>query len=1302
MASHAAHDLGEATTLAVVVTLGDSPYLARTLTALARQRRMPDEVLIVDVSSPSRGLGSGRPVLDVVVEAALDEATAVRVIQAPKAATFGAAVRAGLAEHESRRGGEAGGESVGPGTHRWLWLLHDDSAPAPEALEELTRAASVQRSVGIAGAKQRDWARPAHLLQVGLRATASARRVPDIEPGEIDQGQHDQRSDTFAVGTAGMLVRRSVWDELGGPDPALGPFGDGLDLCRRAWLAGHRVIVVPSAIVHHARASYLGLRQSAGTASGQLTPDERRSYGARRRSQLHNWLVATPALALPLVILVILAVAPLRALGRIAAKDLGLVVAEMRAAAEALASPRAIVRGRRRARGTRKVSRRYLRPLLARGRDIRRARRDLRRTRAASRLNRIAPSELELAERAALARRRRATGTVVVGVLVVVALLAFAPLLAAGPLSGGALWPLDVGLGGLWQAATSGWIAAGLGHAGPADPFTAVLALLATPLGGSSLTTTVLVVAAIPLAGVGAWFAAGAAARSVLLRGWAALMWGTAPALLLATGSGRLGAIVAHLALPWVALGVAHAVGVRRVDVIDSGLVGAALAPEAGPALPVREARSGPRVTATLDVEGSSSGAGEPGDIGTDGWETGGWETFGRDADVQRPAEGSPLDAGDEDVAEMGVQSAAEELESPYDVDETPEVVDGVDGPAGDEAADHRDLAEIAAGVDAQNGADAEGHADLEDHTDLEDGAEPEDGDDGRAGVADSSPPAGSASDHPASDHPASEDPAPTTPTPPHPVPVRPAATPSASGSIAAAAAAGLALAVAVAGVPSLLPAALLALLLLVVVVPRRRRLLVLVALPSLVVTGPLLGPALSDLPGGSWRLLLTDPGVPVAADTPAAWQLLLGWPAEAPAVGIVREPWASALPLIAGVLLVAVAVLALLRGTGRARAVRVGWLLAVIGLALAVISVVTPVATSTDADVVHSWPGGATSLVVLGLVLATVSAADGLRAKLSATAFGWRQITAGLIGLALVLGQAVVTGAWLDQVRSETGAGDLTGRSAPPVPALADQLQSSSDRSRVLTLVPAAGSISAEIWRGPGPQLTELAAVVQWRSLTDIGGGVLALAEPDQAASALQVLVAELAAGTAGDAGARLGDFAVGVVIVPPLDSDALATTARDQLVARLDATAGLERVTENSSGIIWRVSVAADAPGAAVSTARVRIIEADGTVSSSLPSEPVEVTARVPQGEQGRRVVLAERADAGWRASYDGRPLRSVSDGWRQAFELPVHTGELRITYQAPSQTPWRVAQVVVLGVVLLLAVPVRRRRDPEAVVT
>src|SRR5690625_2450374 len=772
------------TTLAVVVSPGVSPYLPRTLQGLAEQTRPVSTVLLVDTSAPGREIGTGVPVHDAVDAAGLRDVSTVRVLHLPAPRTFGAAVRAALAEHAEHLAAQARRlEEPPPPAEPWLWLLHDDSAPEPAAHAELLRAAESTTLFRSVGAKQRDWARPDLLLEVGVRATSTGRRVPDIEDGEIDQGQHDSREDVLAVGTAGALVRRSLWDELGGPDPALGPFGDGLDLSERAWLAGYRVVLAPGAVVHHARASFTGLRDlSATQPSPQSTPDPRRSFTARRRSQLFLWLASVAWYWVPLVVLAILLLAPLRALWRLATKELSLVGAEMRAAAEVLARPRAVWRARRRRTRTRTVSPRYLRTLRASWRDVARAKRDERRSQAASRVNRVAPSELELRERAELARRRRVTlGGVLIG-LTATALVAFGPLLVGGALHGGALAAIDTGAQGVWQAATAAWVSAGLGHAGPPDPLLTVLALLMLPLApfgaDGNVLTTALVVLAIPLAGVGAWFAAGAATRSVLLRAWAAVVWAVAPTLLLAVGQGRLGALLAHLALPWVALGLARAVGVQRRDVIVSGL-----------------------------------------------------------ADADRDPE-LPLPAG---------QVAADAVEAPL--------------------------------PDRQ-------------------------------------------------------------------------ATP---GSITAAAAAGLALAVATAGAPALLPAALIVLVALALVVPRRRRLLALVALPSVLLLGPLVTAAVQNRESGSWRALLAGPGVPFETGGAEAWLAAAGWPTRIPQLLTWAEPWATLAALAGGAAVVLVAVLALLRGTGRARAVRAGWLLVVVGLAVVVLAARTPVGVGQSVELGRS-----------------------------------------------------------------------------------------------------------------------------------------------------------------------------------------------------------------------------------------------------------------------------------------------------------------------------------------------------------
>ncbi len=548
----------QVTVTAVVVTRGRSPFLATTLDAVAAQERAPDDVVVVDVDTArSTGLHT-----DLTLGGA-------RFVAAGGVRSFGAAVDAALAV-------------VGAPEAGWLWLLHDDSAPAPDALARLLRAVEHSSAVAVAGCKQRRWpvdragaplepgSGTGLLAEVGYTVSPLGRRMTGIDHTEIDQGQHDAREDVLAVGLAGALVRRAVWAELGGTDPEAGVFGDSLDLCRRARLAGHRVVVVPGAVVHHAQASLLGLRDRGG---GRLRGLGVSAY-ARRRVQLYQRLVFAPPALVPVALLAMVLWAPFAAMYRLALKRPGRARDELAAPLVTALRVVPLVRARRRAARTAKHPRRVLRPLLGTWREVVAERRDVRMSRTEAQRNRWAPSELERAElrRVAVARR---TGLALVGVAVVgltVALFGSWPgvLAAGGRVVGGALLPAPGTLGDLVAAATSGWVRDGLGAAAPADPVLLPLVALTALVGGSVQTAVnAVVVAALPLAALGGWFATGAVVRSPWARAAGALAWVAAPSFLASLGSGRLGAVVAHLALPWVLVALLRAVGVHARDLLD-------------------------------------------------------------------------------------------------------------------------------------------------------------------------------------------------------------------------------------------------------------------------------------------------------------------------------------------------------------------------------------------------------------------------------------------------------------------------------------------------------------------------------------------------------------------------------------------------------------------------------------------------------------------------------------------------------------------------------------------------------------
>ena len=1238
----------------LVVGRVDSPYLLQTLAALAEQTRPVGQVLL---GALGQERDAGTAAWDELVAAAGLDPDRVRLVPVPGAPTFGAAARRVL------RTVEDSADSAAEGTgRRWLWLLHDDSAPAPDALEHLLTAVDVSNSISVAGAKQVEWDDPDRLISVGVRATRWGRRFTGIEDGEIDQGQHDGTDDVLAVGTAGMLVELDLWRRLGGPDPVLGPFEDGRDLSERARLAGHRVVVVPRAVVRHARAGYRGWREEPGTPS-----DTRRSFRARREAVLHLRLTSARAVVVPFLALLALLTAPVRALWRVSTKELGLAVAELVAPLVVLSHPRAIARSRNRARRTRQLPRRRLRPLQASWGEVARLRRDRRMQAAAARRAARTPSELEMAERAAVARRRRLTLGAVLLVAAVLSVLTVVPTAFSGDLIGGALLPVDASFAELWRAATSSWITAGDGYAGPPDPFllvlTALSGLTAGPLGVPvGVTVSLLLSVAMPLAALTAWFAAGAATRSVLLRAWASLAWALGPALLLGLGAGRLGAVVAHVLLPLVLLGVVRSLGLDRRDVVVSGMVGAQRLPQRTSRRAGKSAREVKRARLAALARVARREPEKQEGVRTDP---------GAEPEPGDEPETTSATDSQEKTAEAG---AAPERETPTAATEADQEATG----AGEATAAQRSATATSAkvrdttkGKTASSGMDWTGMTPIPSNTATP--YEPgEDADSPRATVVSQV---------------------------------------SRAGSLGAAAAAGLVLAVVVSGAPVLLGASLLAVLLLALALGRRRHLpagrarLVLVLLPAVVALTPLLVHAAGTDHG--WRVLFADPGAPLPSDPGGAWLQLLGWPEEPAASTLLPATVASWAPLAGTAVILLGAVAALLRGAGRARSVRIGWLVAVVGLLAALTSTRVAVGVGRSSDgtdqVVHGWAGPGTSLVLAGLLMAVLAAADGLRGTLSHANFGWRQVSAAVATVVVLLTLTVSAAGHTAQVLAERSGSlppDLVrigARGVSPVPALGLELQGSQQQGRALMLTGTTDGVAAQLWRGNGPQLTDTAATVQVQRWAAAESGTR-----DAADTSLSDLVAGLVSGAGDDAAEVLAQHAVGVVIVPGEDSAVTGTApvdtaARAAIIAELDAVPGLDRVTENSAGILWRVSLGEGSADSAI--ARIQLRAGDGTLIQNVPASPARLGGQITAEGRDRTVVLADRADSAWRAWLGGTPLRAGEDEWRQTFQVPDGaTGDLVLHHRPLWIGPWRIAAVVVGVLTVLLALPTRRRRGED----
>ena len=520
---------------AVLVAHDGAVWLPEALASLVQSTRTPVQVLCVDTGSAD---GS----------AELMAAFFGEVLRLPRETGYGAAVAAALAQ--------------APDT-RWVWLLHDDVAVEPTTLQALLDHAEQSPSAGLLGPKARDWNDPRILVEVGLTTDAAGHRETGLERREYDQGQHDAVRDVLAVGTAAALIRRDVWDQVGGLDVNLPVFRDDLDLGWKVNAAGQRVVVVPEARVRHARAATTG-RRSPGAAPGRAT-------GIDRKHALYVLLVHATLLRLCVLLPRLLLATAFRSLGLLLTRQLAAAGDEWRALLGVLGHPGRLRRARQARAALRTVPTGQLRPLFA-SRLVRL------RARAGAVGERLAGGGtpmsnplgalgdpggegdddfIDLAGGGGALRRLllRPGVLLVLGLGVVSVLAERALVFQSGRLKGGALLPAPSGARDLWRTYLGAWhdVTVGTGTASP--PGTAALAALSTvAFGRPALALDLLLLASVPLAGLTAYLAASRLVRHLYLRLWAAATWALLPVATGTVAAGRLDTAAVQIALPLLVL----------------------------------------------------------------------------------------------------------------------------------------------------------------------------------------------------------------------------------------------------------------------------------------------------------------------------------------------------------------------------------------------------------------------------------------------------------------------------------------------------------------------------------------------------------------------------------------------------------------------------------------------------------------------------------------------------------------------------------------------------------------------------
>ncbi len=529
---------------AVIVAHDGATWLPAVADALADQTRAVQRVVAVDTGSRDR---SG-----AVLAAKFGQSA---VFGMDRATGYGAAVARALA-HRAANLPVPGASGISAGDRvEWIWLLHDDCEPAPDALEQLLRGAAETNAAAVLGPKLKDWTNREFILEAGITLDTAARRLTGIEPREVDQGQHDGDRDALAVSSAGMLVRRDVWEHVGGFDTGMGLFMEDIDFCWRVHSAGYRVRVITDAVCFHAQAA---------TKSRRAISVGRRARMLDRRNGLLTLLGNLPFEQMAVAVGGNVLVSLLRITFFLLAKRLTAALDEAAAASSVLLHPFRLYSTRRRRSQGRRAAYSRVKADLPPGHSVRRVvefaaaatSKSQADTTGAHHASADPTEDDSLLTDNGLGRRLLTSPTLMTFIgLLVVALIAGRSLIGGGPLGGGSLVPAWGGASDLWHTYLQAFHPAGIGSSASAPAYLAVLAVLATVLAGKPwLAVLVLLIGCVPLAGMSAMLAVRRITNSAAIRVWVSVTYALLPVAMGVIASGRFGSALVFVLLPLIAL----------------------------------------------------------------------------------------------------------------------------------------------------------------------------------------------------------------------------------------------------------------------------------------------------------------------------------------------------------------------------------------------------------------------------------------------------------------------------------------------------------------------------------------------------------------------------------------------------------------------------------------------------------------------------------------------------------------------------------------------------------------------------
>ena len=200
-------------------------------------------------------------------------------------------------------GNNAGIEHARTAGADYLFLLNNDTAVEPGALEALVERMEAAPAIGALSPRMVLFDQPDILNSTGICLSLIG-AAWDIGLGRIDCARWHEPEPVAGVCGGAMFLRASALDKTGLFPEDFEIYLDDLDLCLRLWNAGYTIETCPGAIVRHKFSATMG----AG-------PRARHKYYLNTRNRFRIVLRHFPVAALPRI-LPRIALGEVRALGR--------------------------------------------------------------------------------------------------------------------------------------------------------------------------------------------------------------------------------------------------------------------------------------------------------------------------------------------------------------------------------------------------------------------------------------------------------------------------------------------------------------------------------------------------------------------------------------------------------------------------------------------------------------------------------------------------------------------------------------------------------------------------------------------------------------------------------------------------------------------------------------------------------------------------------------------------------------------------------------------------------------------------